>query len=43
MWVTAAGLEAAPCTMVISMLKAPGAELACMPAMALSVSLLTTP
>jgi hypothetical protein len=40
----AAGLEAAPWTRrSFSMLKAPGAELACMPAMALSVSLLTTP
>ncbi len=39
-----AGLAAAPCTMrSLSTLKAPGAELACIPAMAESVSLLTTP
>jgi len=39
-----AGLEAEPWTIrSLSTLKAPGAELACMPAMAESVELLTTP
>ena len=40
----AAGFEASPWTMrSLSTLKTPGVELACMPAMALSLSLLTTP
>ena len=40
----AAGFDAEPWTMrSLSTLKTPGAELACMPAMDLSISLLTTP